>query len=64
MPDPTRITIEINPRIESFLIALVLTGLYGKTVQEAAERALSRGIESSIHSGLLRRGEHQWEKTE
>lgn len=50
----TRITISTNAAAIDLLNKLVLTGLYGKTITEAAERLLMQRIASDpIIQGIL-----------
>ncbi len=48
-----RITINVTPQIKYYLERLVDRGLYGKTTTEAANRMVTRGIESVIEDGHL-----------
>lgn len=49
-----RITINVTPQIKYYLERLVDRGLYGKTPTEAANRMVTRGIESVIEDGHLK----------
>jgi hypothetical protein len=44
-----------TPVVRDYLEALVASGLYGKSIAEAAERLVGRGIEGLIHEGALKR---------
>jgi hypothetical protein len=51
---PTSTTrISTNPVIRGYLEELVLTGLYGKNVAEAAERLITQELRRLIESGVL-----------
>lgn len=41
--------------VHEYLEDLVLSGLYGKSAAEAAERLIGRGVEALIREGSLRR---------
>ena len=47
--------VSTTPGVHQYLEELVLTGLYGKSPPEAAERLIARGIEELIRGGSLRR---------
>lgn len=44
-----------TPTVRDYLETLVASGLYGKSVAEAAERLVGRGIEGLIRDGTLER---------
>ena len=48
------VTISTTPPIVQYLEGLVLTGLYGKTTPEAAERLIAQRIEQLINQGALK----------
>lgn len=48
------VTMSTTPQVVHYLEALVLTGLYGKTTPEAAERLISQRIEQLIREGTLK----------
>jgi hypothetical protein len=59
---PTKtITVSTTPGVVEYLLRLVATDLYGKNPAEAAERLITRGIESLIKDGILKRGGRQGE---
>jgi len=49
------IHISTTPRVYEYLEDLVLTGLYGKSPAEAADRLIAREVEVLIREGSLRR---------
>jgi hypothetical protein len=59
MPKPAntietvQITISTTRTVQSHLEQLVLTGLYGKNPADAAERVLTRSIETMLKDGTI-----------
>jgi hypothetical protein len=49
------IHISTTPKVYEYLEDLVLSGLYGKSPAEAAERLIGRGVEALMRDGSLRR---------
>jgi hypothetical protein len=47
------VKLSTTPPVAAYLDGLVETGLYGKNRSEAAERLVTRGIESLIKDGTL-----------
>jgi hypothetical protein len=54
--DTETFKISTTPPVVLHLRRLVETGLYGKTVPEAAERLIAQGIERLMNDGVLKRG--------
>lgn len=48
-----RITINVTPQIRYYLERLVDRGLYGKTITEAANIMVVKGIETTIERGHM-----------
>jgi len=51
--DTVQITISTTRPVQGHLERLVLTGLYGKNPADAAERVLTRSIESMLKDGTI-----------
>ena len=50
------ITVSTTPQVQSYLVRLVSTGLFGKNAAEAAERLIARSVEQLTREGILPRG--------
>jgi hypothetical protein len=49
-----RIRLVLNPQLRLMLEALVASGLYGKTIHEAAEKVVCERLPDLLRTGFLR----------
>ncbi len=47
------LTVSTTPQVHDSLVRLLSTGLYGKTVAEAAERLIAQSVERKAVEGAL-----------
>lgn len=52
--EPETLELELSPQIVAYLEGLVATGLYGASVEEAAERVMCQEIRRMIKDGHIR----------
>lgn len=52
--DTEAIKISTTPQVQDYLRQLLQTGLYGKTVSEAAHLVLTRSLDDMVAAGRLR----------
>lgn len=53
--EPETLELELSPQIIAYLEGLVATGLYGASVEEAAERVMCQEIRRLIVEGYIRK---------
>lgn len=53
--EPETLELEVTPQVVAYLEGLVSTGLYGVTVEEAAERLMCQEIRRLIVEGYIRK---------
>jgi len=58
------LSIELSDKAERYLSALVETGLYGKTINEAAQRLLEEQLWKLIHDGSIKTGMEMQESSD